>query len=156
MPIAKVIYRWERVVLVPFSRAPTDDPTVSSGPIVAEAPDPDDRGFLPHSTGGPFFPMGLDQGVGFDAQPKTRVRLIREDIDNAAPLFLNASPDGIVSLDSPAPGVRLPSTKAMLIKMRPKAAGETHLEVHFGSDAGPMIHKMNDFVDRLIKIRFKL
>jgi hypothetical protein len=156
MPIAKVVYRWERVVPVRFSRAPTEDPTVSSGPIVAEAPDPDDRGFLPHSTGGPFLPMGLDASVDFDARSKTRVRLLREDIDVAAPLFVKMNPDGIVSLDSPAPGVRLPSAKAMLIKMRPKAAGGAHLEVHFGSDSGPIIHKMKIFVNRMIRIRFSL
>lgn len=156
MPTAKAVYRWERVVPVRFSRAPTDDPTVSSGPIVADAPDPDDRGFLPHSTGGPFFSMGLDESVDFANRSKTRVRLLREDIDVAAPLFLKTNPDGIVSLDSPAPGVRLPSAKAMLIKMRPKAAGETHLEVHFGSDTGPILHKMKIFVNRMIRIRFKL
>jgi hypothetical protein len=139
-----------------FSRAPTEDPTVSTGPIDGNAPDPDDRGFLPHSTGGPFMALGLDENVAFAARPKSRIRLIRENIDTGAQLFLKTNPDGIVSIDDPAPGSALPSAAAMLIKMRPQAAGDTHLEVHLGSDAGPILHKMKITVNRMIRIRFSL
>jgi hypothetical protein len=156
MPFAKVVYHWERVVPVRFSRAPTEDPTVSTGPIEASAPDPDDRGFLPHATGGPIFPMGLDENVDFDKRDKVRVRLLRENIDDGAALFLKTNPGGIVSIDDPPPGSPLPSTTAMLIKMRPQARGKTDLEVHFGSDSGPIIHKMNIQVNRMIRIRFSL
>jgi len=153
MPFAKAVYRWERVVPVRFARAPTTDPTVSTGPIVAAAPDPDDRGFLPHSTGGPIYPMGLDTSVEFDKRDKVRVRLLRENIDDGAQLFLKAKPDKIVSLDNPADGVALPSSNKMLVEMRPVAAGETQLEVHFGSDTGPIIHKMKIVVNRMLRVR---
>jgi hypothetical protein len=164
--LSRVVFRWERVVPVRFARAPDpDDPTVFSGPVDPDAPDPDDRGFVAssehgraHPAGSAVLPAGLDQAVDFGVRPKTRVCLIRQDIDNGAPLFLSTETAGIISIDQPAinpPSVAgaLPSAPITLIKFRAQAAGQTRLEVRFGSETGPVIHRLEVVVNPMIDVR---
>ncbi|MGH9431413.1 MAG: hypothetical protein ACRD3T_07705 [Terriglobia bacterium] len=162
MSIAKSVFHWERVVPVRFARAPdVDDPTVFSGPVDADAPDPDDRGFVSwtahgvtHTAGSAVMPIGLDPSVDSDQRPKTRVCLIRQDIDESAPLFLTLESAGIVSIELPSPApTALPATPLMMIKLRAQAAGSTHLEVRFGSAGGTIIHRLEVVVNPMIDVR---
>ena len=154
MAIAKTVHKWERVVPVRFARAPhISDPTVSSGAYDANAPEPDDRGFLPHSTGGAVLPIGLDEAVAADARPESRVRLIRMDMENTGQLFVTMERAGFFDITLPAANAALPSTKEMMIKMRALRAGSTHLQVRFGSIAGPIIHQISVLVNPLIAVR---
>lgn len=154
MPIAKAVHKWERVVPVRFARAPhATDPTISSGTFDANAPEPDDRGFLPHSFGGPIFPVGLDEAVAAAARPETRVRLIRMDMENTGHLFITSSNTGIFEITLPAASAVLPSTTEMMVKLRAIASGTANLEVRFGSIGGPIIHQMQVSVNPLIDVR---
>lgn len=154
MAIVKTVHKWERVVPVRFARAPhPTDPTINSGTYDQNAPEPDDRGFLPHTTGGAVFPIGIDTAVAADAQPETRVRLIRMDMENTGQLFLTAERPGIFDITLPAANAVMPSTKEMMVKLRAIAGGTTNLQVRFGSIAGPIIHQMQVVVNRLIPVR---
>jgi hypothetical protein len=154
MPILKSVHKWERVVPVRFARAPhATDPTISTGPYDANAPEPDDRGFLPHTVGGASFPVGLDEAVAAAARPETRVRLIRMDMENAAQLFVTSSNLARFEITQPATNAVLPSTKEMMIKIRALTAGTANLEVRFGSIAGPIIHQMEVVLNPVIAVR---
>lgn len=154
MAIVKTVHKFERVVPVRFARAPhPTDPTINSGTYDANAPEPDDRGFLPHTTGGAIFPVGLDTTVAAAARPETRVRLIRMDMENAGSLFVTAERPGVFEITLPAANAALPSTKEMMIKLRAVAGGTTNLRVHFGSIAGPVIHQIQVVVNNLIPVR---
>ena len=154
MAIAKIVHKYERIVPVRFARAPhVTDPTISTGPYDANAPEPDDRGFLPHTTGGPILPIGLDEAIAVDARPESRVRLIRMDMENTGTLFVTSSDTGKFTVTVPAPNTALPSTKEMMIKLRAVAAGTANLEVRFGAVGGPIIHQMQVAVNPLIQVR---
>ncbi len=154
MAITKTVHKWERVVPVRFARAPHDtDPTISSGTYDPNAPEPDDRGFLPHSTGGAILPIGLDEAIRRSRRPESRVRLIRMDMEITGQLFVTSTNKGVVRITLPAANAALPATKEMMIKMRAISSGSAHLEVRFGSISGPVIHRMKVTVNPLIDVR---
>lgn len=154
MPITKAIHKIERVVPVRFARAPdANDPATDSGPYDPDSPEPDDRGFLPHTTGGAVLPVGLNEAVALALRPETRVRLIRMDMEDAGVLFVTTETAGVVVITLPAPSTALPNTREMMIKIRAVASGTTHLEVRFGSVTGPVIHRMQVVVNPLIDVR---
>lgn len=154
MAIVKTVHKWERVVPVRFARAPhPTDPTIVSGTYDANAPEPDDRGFLPHSSGGAVLPIGLDEAVAAAARPESRVRLIRMDMENTGQLFVTSENAAIFEVTQPAANAVLPSTKEMMIKLRALTAGTTHLQVRFGSIGGPIIHQMQIVVNPIILVR---
>jgi hypothetical protein len=154
MAITKAVHKWERIVPVRFARAPhITDPTISSGTYDGNAPEPDDRGFLPHTFGGPVLPVGVDEAIAAAARPETRVRLIRVDMENTGQLFVTSSNTGIFEITLPAANAALPSTKEMMIKLRAVASGTANMEVRFGSIGGPVIHRMEVIVNPLIDVR---
>ncbi len=160
MAFSRQVFRWERVVPVRFIRAPDpNDPSVFSGPFDPDAPDLDDRGFVAwtgrgasHTAGSAVLPVGLDQAVDFDSRPQTRVRLVRQEIGDGAPLFLTTESSGVVSVVQPATAA-LPVGHFVMIKLKAQAAGSTHLEVRFGSDSGPVIHRLEVIVSPMIDLR---
>lgn len=154
MAISKSVNKWERIVPLRFARAPHQtDPTISSGTFSQNAPEPDDRGFLPHSTGGAILPIGLDEAVAENARPESRVRLIRIDMENAGQLFVTSADEGIFKVTLPVNNAVLPSTKETMIKLRAVASGSANLEVRFGSITGPIIHRIQVAVNPLIDVR---
>lgn len=154
MAIVKTVHKWERVVAVRFARAPhPTDPTIASGTYDANAPEPDDRGFLPHAVGGAVLPIGMDEAIAANTRPESRVRLIRMDMENAGQLFVTSSNPARFEITQPALNTALPATKEMMIKLRALTAGTANIEVRFGSVAGPIIHRMQIVVNPLINVR---
>lgn len=133
--------KWRRVVLVRFERAATGDPDITR-------PQPDDRGYAAPERG-PIF--GIVQG------DTVTVRLRREMVENAAPLFVTSSDTSVFTVASPATGNLLPSTEVMDIQIT-GAGGGAHptprtaeLEVRFASNgssppSGPIIHQATIWV----------
>lgn len=154
MTIGKRVRKWTRIVPVCFSRAPdSNNANVDSGPPDANAPDPDDRGFVPFRHGSALLPVGLDESLAEEDIPETRVRLNRRDIENAADLYVTTSDDGRFEIISPAAGTKLPNNAKMIIKFKAKSVGNGFLEVRFGAADGPIIHRLRMVVSGLRDVR---
>ena len=154
MPIAKAIFKNSRVVPLRFDRMPDPaDPTVEQGIFDAHAPDPDARGFLPVNVHGPILPVGLDLSAAEAARADSRIRLIREDMDDAGQLFLTLTDAAPVRITLPAAGAALPHTKQMAINLKALAAGKTIHQVRFGSATGPILCQMQIVVTALQDLR---
>lgn len=154
MAIVKNIRRRTIIVPVRFARAPdANNPDIDSGPPDANAPDPDDRGFVPAQPGAASLPVGLDESLAEAARPETRVRLIREDMENGGALFITVSDNAILAITSPAPGTALPGQQNMMIRFRARAAGECLIRVMFGAENGPVIHQLRVVVNALRDVR---
>lgn len=154
MPIAKAIHKWTRIVPVRFLRAPDEaDPNVTSGIPEANAPDPDDRGFLPADQGCAVLPVGRDESVAEADIPETRVRLSRQDIEDAGVLHVVASDPDRLEVTVPAAGAALPAARKMMVKFKAKSEGEAYLEVRFGSADGPLLHRLRVVVNPLRDVR---
>lgn len=147
MAITKSIYKWQRVVMVRFSRCPNPrDPRVNSGLPRADAPEIDDRGYT-----------GTDHSsiVGITQGNSITVRLVREDIEKRAQLFVKSSDTNVVTIVNPANG-SLPSETHMAIQLHGLNGGNPRtakIEVRFGSISGPIIHELVVWVFRPLRIR---
>ena len=156
MPIAKKVCKWTAIVPVRFTRAPDkNDATKDSGPPDAHAPDPDDRGYVPEKHRCAYLPIGFEYSGPVASLPETRVRLIREDIADTAELYVTSSDNSIAELTTPALGNALPNTTKMMIKFRVKNVGDAFLEVRFGSDSGPIIHRLRLCINKFRTIWVK-
>jgi len=156
MPIQKPVVKWTRIVPVRFARAPdAADPNKTSGPPDANAPDPDDRGFMPVAVGGAALPVGLDPAVADAARPETRVRLIRVDLENAAALYVGSDKADMIDITMPAGNAALPSQQNMMIKFKAKKEGTCFLEAHFGDANGPVIGRLQMRISRVRKLQVK-
>lgn len=154
MAIIKNIRRRARIVPVRFARAPdVNDPNIGSGASDSNAPDPDDRGFVPTRDGATLLPVGLDESVAEAGRPETRVRLIREDMENGGTLYITGSDNAILAITSPAPGNPLPGQTRMMVKFRARSAGNCFLEVRFGAADGPIIHRLRVIINALRDVR---
>ncbi|MDI6756319.1 MAG: hypothetical protein QME78_18265, partial [Thermodesulfobacteriota bacterium] len=154
MSIVKNIERWTRIMPVRFARAPdVNNPDIDSGAPDPNAPDPDDRGFIPAQPGAAVLPVGLDESVAEAGRPETRVRLIREDMENGGTLYLTVSDSARLAITSPAPGTALPGQRNMMIKFRARSAGECLIRVMFGAEDGPIIHRLRVVVNALRDVR---
>ncbi len=156
MSIDKKVYKWTAIVPVRFTRAPDkNDATKDSGVPDAHAPDPDDRGYVPEKHRCAYLPIGFEYSGPVASLPETRVRLIREDIADAAQLYVTSSDNSIAELTTPAPGNALPSATKMMIKFRVKNVGDAFIEVRFGSDSGPIIHRLRLCINKFRTIWVK-
>ena len=148
------VRKWTRIVPVRFLRAPdADDPAVGSGPPDANAPDPDDRGFHPADQGCAVLPVGRDESAAEADIPETRVRLVRQDMEDAGALHVVSSVPDRLEIIVPSDGAALPSASKMMVKFKAKSAGEAYLEVRFGAAEGPVIHRLRVVVSPLRDVR---
>ncbi len=157
------------VILFPvrFARAPhVNDPDIDEGAIDANAPDPDDRGFnkcLGSGHGAAVLPVGFDSGM--ETQAETRVRLLRINIAAAADLYVTSSNAQMLEITTPRQEEnnagtvvvknKLPATNNVMIKFRALRAGRCFLEVRFGTQDGPIIHRLQIIINRLRTLRIK-
>jgi len=158
MAMAKSIYKWTRVVPVRFARVPDEnDPTIETGVADANAPDLDDRGYFPTREGHGCFvmPVGLDTDIALAARHETRVRLIREDMENNGTLYVTCDKNERLDLTVPAPGDPLPNNKEMMIKLKAKTRRACFLQIRFGAVNGPVIQWLRVVVNELIDLNVK-
>lgn len=165
--LKKLVHKSIRIMPVRFARAPqANNADADDGPIDAHAPDPDDRGFrncIQTSYGGAILPVGFDPDL--PTQAETRVRLQRINIADAADLFVTASNAQMLEITSPRQQEdhdgttvvknKLPTTNNAIIKFRALRAGRCFLEVRFGAQDGPIIHRLQVVVNRLRTLQVK-
>jgi hypothetical protein len=148
MTITKEVYGLERIVPLRFSRlADPMKPQNESGPPRGDAPDMDDRGFKVE------FPGPI---VGVTEGRIIMVRLIRENIEDAAPLFVKSDTPSIVTVESPQPG-NLPNVKNMVIKLKGIKGGDQNpqkakIQVFYQDTSGPLLAELMVWVFKPLKL----
>ncbi|MCK5272080.1 MAG: hypothetical protein KAJ52_05865 [Sedimentisphaerales bacterium] len=149
MPI-KLKVRKDKLILVPirFARAVTGDP-------VKDTPEIDDRGFA----------MGTRQGtwgqseargamVGITAGDTVRIKLLREDIEPDADLYLTSDKTNIVEVISPDASSPVPADGIFKIKgVKDVKNQAVKVEVRLGSATGPVIGELEPHIFNLRQIR---
>ena len=134
------VYRSERFVFIRFERArPQNNLT-----IVPAYPYPpiDDRGYK-GTVHGP--------AVGIMSGDEVQVNLVREALDNNAPLFATSDDNSKIEV---VPTGQLPSSKEILLRLRALsgASGHTIIKIHIGSSSGPVIHELQVFNHQPIEV----
>lgn len=165
--LKKLAHKSTRVFPVRFARAPhATDPNVEDGAVDANAPDPDDRGFekCPRSGHGTaVLPIGFDSTQV--TQAETRVRLMRINIADDAGLFVTSSNPQMLEITEPRQATnaggtttvenKLPATNNVMIKLRARRAGRCFVEVRYGAQDGPIIHRLRVVINRLRTLQVK-
>ncbi len=147
MPIDKDIYQSHRVVLVRFERAGTGGPH-------EWVPDLDTRGYS-GSDHGPIVGMIKRQNAS-DVNNNVFVRLIRQNIDASAPLYVTSSDPSTVEIIDPAPNRPLANAPNCSIQLQGVNGGHPRtakVEVRFGSPTGPIIHELSAWVFNPLRVR---
>ena len=132
MALQKSIYKYQRLMLVRFVRA------ISGNPDPAN-PDIDDRGYT-----------GTDHGpiVGVLEGQDIAVRLLRQNIETTARLFVTSSDINVVTIADPVGGL-LPNDPNMLIALH-GVAGENprtaKVQVRYDSATGTILHELSVWV----------
>lgn len=139
MAIAKEVYKWERLVPVRFSRL-ADPANVASisGPPRADSPDMDDRG---------YDRRGHEPIVGMIEATQIKVRLSRENIENAVPIFAASSDTAIITVATAGVGAQLPNTEHAWIQITALAdsggnPATAKVEIRHGAADGPVISEL--------------
>lgn len=133
-----------RLVPIRFERA-------TSGAPDADNPDVDDRGHnhkIPTINGLAESTEIRGAAIGVGQNKEVSVKLVREDIDNNAVLYLTSSDKTVMSVVKPLEGTQCPQGQSCKIKLKgesfagsvPKSAD---LEVRFGETDGPIIAKLH-------------
>lgn len=147
MAISSQVYKELRIVPVRFERAAAGDPDIAM-------PDVDDRG---HNTKVPavngFGASAELRGpvVGLKKDQKVTLRLVRELIDPAAPLYLVSSDESVVTVETPVKGSPVADGAHTDIEIKGKLyTGATpksaEIEVRFQSATGPIIYALTVYV----------
>ena len=145
--------RNDKLIIVPirFVRAVTGAP-------VLDAPEVDDRGFVM----GPRTPSwGISDArgamVGITARDTIRVKVLREDIDAAAPLYATSTDTGAAEVGEPAGGGLIPADGIFSIRgvadlrNRPVA-----IQVRYGAIDGPVLGELEPHIFLLRSLRVRV
>jgi hypothetical protein len=132
MAIQKSIYKYQRLMLMNFTRATVGDPD-------STYPDVDDRGY----TGTEHGPItGVLEGRNII------VCLTRQNIEKTARLFITSSDTNVVTIADPAEGL-LPNYTEMLITLHGVAGGNPRtakVQVRYDSATGPVLNELSVWV----------
>jgi hypothetical protein len=145
----RVKVRNNRQIIVPvrFARA------VSGGPVV-DAPDLDDRGFAMGTRPGTWGrsdtrgPM-----VGVTEGDTVRVRVVREDVDGTAPLFVTSTDPSVADISG---GSALPADDVFSLKgVKDTKNSAVKIQVHLGAVGGPVLGELEPHIFQLRQIRVR-
>lgn len=145
MPIQVKVFRQRlgqpapqfRQVITPvrFARAVT-------GPSVRDAPDPDDRGFALGSDGlwrnAPSAPGARGPVVGVPVGETVRLKVVREDIDASAPLFVTSTQERVVV----TPTTALGADGVFRVRVTGPIIVGAALQARLGALDGPVLGEM--------------
>jgi hypothetical protein len=138
--------RNNKQVIVPirFTRA------VNGAPVI-DAPDVDDRGFAMGTRAGSWGNSNCRGAmVGIQEGDTVRVRVLREDIDAGAPLYVTSSDTAVVQVVAPVGGGPLPANGIFSIKgVKDYKSRPVKVEVRLGAAEGPIIGELEPHVFRL-------
>lgn len=146
----KVKVRHDRQIICPlrFTRA-------VNGPPVIDAPDVDDRGFAMGARPGTWGNSPARGAMVSIAEGDTvRVKLLREDIDATAPLFLTTTDAACATVAAPVGGGPLPADGIFQIHgVRDWASRPVSIQVRLGNVAGPIIGEIEPHIFQMRRLR---
>jgi hypothetical protein len=122
------------IVPVRFDRA------VRGAPVL-DAPDVDDRGFVLKTPGGLNVTNARGAMFGITVGDTVRVKVVRDDLDATAPLFVTVAPSGNPQLRivAPAGGGPLPPDGVFSIEAIADNTTPQKIHVRLGSATGPIV-----------------
>lgn len=152
----RVRVRDNKQVIVPirFTRAVT-------GAAVADAPDVDDRGFTmgtrPGGWGAAWSNVDTRGAmVGITKGDTVRIRVLREDIDNDAVLYVTSTDTAVVEVVSPAGGGPIPADGIFRIRgVRDFKNRPVQVQVRLGAADGPVLGDLEPHIFRLRKVKIR-
>jgi hypothetical protein len=127
-----------RQVIVPirFSRA-------IKGFSERSSPEVDDRGYAMGSRPSGWGKTDVRGGmVGLMVDSQVQLRVVREDIDPAVPLFVTSSNPGVLAILEPADGGPLPASGIFKLKGTTIRGDPGKIEVRLGSPTGPVLGEL--------------
>jgi len=138
MAIAKQVYKWERIVPVRFTRS------TGAVPAGTYVPDPDDRGYARYH--GPV--LGVCRG------DLTRVSVVREQLEDPAPLFVSSEIPARLTITNPAPDPgRLPNGHIVDIEFRASSTdGDVKVRIHAQQLNGPIVGELTVHISQVLTI----
>jgi len=145
--------RNQKQIIVPirFTRAVTGAP-------VADAPDVDDRGFIPGArpaTWGHAPYRGAM--VGITEGDTVRVKVLREDLDAAAPLAVTSTAPTICSVEDPPAGGLLAADGIFKIKgVVDVVSTPVKIQVRLGDATGPVMGELEPHIFQLKTLRIRV
>ena len=119
----------QRIVPARIERAVT-------GPPVLDAPDPDDRGWVNHRAAGLNISDARGALFGITVGDTVRLRLVRDDPDSTAPLFVSVTGNQVSIAGSAGP---LPADGIFSVRGDSDTTQGSKIEVHIGTAGGPVI-----------------
>jgi hypothetical protein len=131
----------QAIVPIRFRRAVVGQP-------VRDAPDVDDRGFA-MGTRPPAWGASNAQGamVGIRQGDTVRIQVLREDIENAADLYVTSSDTELVQVVAPANGGPLPNNGIFQIRgIVDRRNRPVKVRVHYGAADGPVIGELEPHI----------
>jgi hypothetical protein len=157
VPMKLEVYKEFRIVPVRFERGTIGDPDILY-------PDIDDRG---HNFKIPACNDGIAESseirgpvVGVVKKRKIKVKLIREQIDPAAPLYITSSDENVVKVVTPSANSKLANGKSTLIELVggnfvEETTKSARIEVRFESSTGPIVYEMNVYVSHPLTVKLQ-
>ncbi len=146
----KVKVRLNKQIIVPvrFIRA-------VAGPPVIDAPDIDDRGFAMGTRPGTWGSSDArGPMVGITTGDTVRIKVLREDIDDTAPLFVSSTDTAILTVQAPAGGGPLAADGIFQVKGEQDAASRpVKIQVHLGTADGPVLGELEPHIYQLHRLR---
>jgi hypothetical protein len=128
-----------RQVITPirFARAVTGAPQ-------ADAPDPDDRGFDMGDAVRGWGSSGVRGAmVGILLDTTVRLRVLREDVEDSAELFVTSSEPSLLEVVSPTSGTALGNDGIFSVRgVAATTSDAPSIQVHYGAVDGPVIGEM--------------
>jgi hypothetical protein len=137
----RVQNRFQIIVPVRVDRA------VRGAPVI-DAPDVDDRGFVNNRAVGLNVDDARGALFGMTLGDTVRVRVVREDLDDGAPLFVTAGTSGApqVQIAQPPGGGPLAADGVFSVRAIADTLAGQKLEIRMGSTIGPVIAEADPHV----------
>lgn len=139
----------QAIVPIRFVRAVTGNPPVRT------APDVDDRGFDMSGRGGDWGKSKAKGAmVGVTVGDTVRVKVLREDLENSADLYVSSTNTSVIRVTAPASGTKLPANGEFSIRgIADKKSSPVAVQIHYGKQDGPVIGELEPHIFQLIRIR---
>src|SRR5262245_18261265 len=144
----RVKVRNNRQIIVPirFARAVT-------GAVVIDAPDVDDRGFAMGNRPGTWGSTNARGAMVTMTEGDTvRIKVLREDIDDSAPLFVTSSDNGAATISGSAGPLGADGVFS-ITGVVDAIRRDVKIQVHLGAANGPVLGELEPHIFQIHRVR---